>query len=283
MSNRTTTVVLGAVGVLLATLALSACAPGSSKTGIGVTQGAGAVKPVVGECWTLTYDHLETWADWKGNQPVDCSSPHQAYTYAVTALTGVQPKSWETTGVDPHMRPEVQDAASKACHAAQAKYLSGATSDAVLIVPAFYVATISAWKSGARWVRCDVSTIAIGSRVESPKLANLPKFEKLVNNSVDKYAYCIDAPGSTGKTGPFGTHTETFADCTASPEWSISDSENIPGDAATAYPGKAALDDSSRVHCGQGGVVWPLYPTPQQWATGGRLLVCWAKSEAASA
>jgi hypothetical protein len=282
MARHRLTIGLGVTAVLFAAITLSGCAT-SASTGIGVTQGAGAVEPTVGECWNLTYDHLESWADWKGGQPVNCSSPHQAYTYAVTALTGTQPKSWQTTGANPHMRPDVQDAAGKACDAAKTENLPGVTGRQVLIVPAFYVASAAAWRAGARWVRCDISIIAVGSLVESPALAVLPEFGTILNQAAEKYEYCVDAPGSNAKTGPFGTHTETFADCTAQPDWSISDSAVIPGDAATPYPGTKKLGAFSRAHCGAGEVRWAIYPTAQEWATGSRGFECWVQAQGSQA
>src|ERR1700761_3595251 len=166
---------VGAAIVAILGLALAGC------TGLGTVSGhlvGLTTKPKVGDCWTTSFAQAQKTEDWEGTGAVSCSKPHQTYTYAVTKLgKHFSYSSWLTAKGD--IRTDVDQAALDACKAENKKILPELTVKEALLVPTYYVPSVAMWGAGARWVRCDIGVIKVGSLVSSPKFANLQSFAQL--------------------------------------------------------------------------------------------------------
>jgi hypothetical protein len=256
---------------------LSGCSATPPQTGAEVV-------PVAGDCWTSTFSAVSTGATWRGDVPVDCTKPHESYTYAVVELTAKYPDTWQTTGATPSLAPDIQSAAGGACVAKLKTFVPAITTDDVLIYPSFYVASLVAWKAGSRWVRCDIAELAIGSPAGAPALAALPTDIKTLTSAITsdpkKFALCLDSPGSTVATGPLRPGHATFADCTAAPQWTRTLELTMPDAVGSTYPTVKEFDAFGSAKCGvdvnaKKIGLFVTYPSPTSWPQGDRGFSCW--------
>lgn len=263
--------VLGILAVLLA-----------GCTGLGNVSGhlAGlTTKPKVGDCWTTTFTQSQKTEDWEGTQPVSCSKSHQTYTYAVVKLgKHFGYKSWLTSTGE--IRTDVDRSAHDACIAAQARILPDVTVKEALLVPTYYVPSVAMWGAGARWVRCDIGEIKVGSLVSAPKFANLDAFATLqstLKNDPTRYALCENDPANNG---PDGAET-TYADCKRPADYTFLAQLTMEGALGSAYPGVDALTEVGKKQCATlkvpaGHDVIAEPPAELNWTKyGDRQLDCW--------
>ncbi|HMH59634.1 MAG TPA: septum formation family protein [Galbitalea sp.] len=203
--------------------------------------------PKVGECWTVDFSQSQKYEDWEGMPAIPCTQKHQSYTYAVGKLTQKFTGSWlDSKG---NIRTDVDQAAYDMCKAEQHRVLPTLTSADALLYRAYYVPSISLWNSGARWVRCDLAEIKVGSTIAAPVLANLPSslsdLVSTLKTTPKKFALCENDPASNG---PDGDQT-TYADCTGPTDWSFVVQLALPGDTGVAYPGSAQLKKIGTADC----------------------------------
>jgi hypothetical protein len=235
--------------------------------------------PKVGDCWTTTFAQSQKTEDWEGTAPLSCSKLHETYTYAVTKLAKhFSYGSWlDSKG---NIRTDVDEAAHDACVAEQKKILPAITVKEALLVPTYYVPSTAMWGAGARWVRCDIGLIKVGSLVSSPALAALPSFGELQSTLTAtpvKYALCEDDPASNG---PDGAET-TYADCGGQADLTFLSSMTMAGADGTPYPGLAALTKIGQTQCATlaipaGHLVVAEPPAKVDWTQyNDRELDCW--------
>lgn len=235
--------------------------------------------PKVGECWTTTFAEAQASEDWEGVGNVTCAKAHESYTYAMTKLgTRFTYKTWLESNGD--IRPDVDRAAYAACLSEQKQILPGITAKEALLYPTYYIPSIALWGTGARWVRCDITEIAVGSSVAKPSLAHLPAFGTLAStlkNDPLKYALCENDPASNG---PDGEQT-IYADCTRPADWSFVAALVMPQADGAPYPGAATLAALGTQQCAtiktpSGHTVFAEPPAKNNWTKyDDRQLDCW--------
>ena len=227
-------------GLLALVGALTGCSAAQHLTALTQT-------PKVGDCWTVDFSQSQKFEDWEGTPAVACSKQHQSYTYAVGKITQSFTGSWlDSKG---NIRTDVDRAAYNVCKAEQHKILPNLSTMDALLYPAYYVPSIALWNGGARWVRCDLAEIRVGSTVAAPTLTNLPtRFSDLVStlkSDPKKFALCENDPASNG---PDGAQT-TYADCTRAADWTFVVQLVLPGNTNAAYPGAAQLKKTGNADC----------------------------------
>jgi hypothetical protein len=236
-------------------------------------------KPKVGNCWTTTFAQSQKSEDWEGTAAIPCAKPHQTYTYAVTKLAKhFTYASWlDAAG---NIRADVDNAAHDACVVEQKKILPGLTTKEALLNPTYYLPSTAMWGAGARWVRCDIAEIKVGSTVAAPTLTRLPPFAELqstLTNDPVKYALCEDDPASNG---PDGLQT-TYADCSGAADFTFLAALTMAGGSGAAYPGLSALTKIGATQCATldapaGHDVVPEPPAKIDWTRyNDRQLDCW--------
>ena len=256
--------------------ALTAC---SGSTSPLFDAGGADMPPTVGECWNVFYDDAAADATWLGDSAVPCTEPHEAYTYAVVTVTS-DASSW----VDPKdaaaAEVSIESAASNACEKKAGPLLPDLTNSQRRLRHFFYLPSLSEWKQGARWVRCDVGVAKVGSLVATPALAELPPYSDLVHQIADDpttFLDCVVTSDATGSTGPLDDPGSRIADCAADPQWSLDGVVTIPGD---AYPGDPGVSAFVQAKCqaladAAGLPWWAYFPDETRWNQGSRLVTCW--------
>ena len=237
------------------------------------------VTPRVGDCWRVTYDDAQKSEDWEGTGAVPCTETHETYTFAVGKLTQKFTGSWLNAKGDP--RTDVDNAAFEVCRAEQARTLPQLTAKEALLYPTYYIPSVSRWNAGARWVRCDLTEIRVGSSIASPGLARLPtKFadlESTLGSNPKKFALCEDDPANNG---PDGDQT-TYASCTGPSDWTLLFTKNVPGAIGSAFPGTPtlkALGDKEcvSIYSTADQVAIAVHPSEPTWTKyNDRELDCW--------
>jgi hypothetical protein len=259
-------------GLLAVALATSGCSSGQNGNGQ-------AAAPKVGDCWEVTYAHAVQSEDWQGAPAVACTATHESYTYAVTRLTETFTGSW--LDADGNARPDVDTAAFDACLARQKALLPAITPKEALFYPTYYIPSVAQWTDGARWVRCDMTEIKVGSAIAKPKLTPLPaRFANLVSEveaTPKRFALCED---DVFNNGPDGAGT-IYADCTKPADWTFQVRLTLPGGAAAAYPGTATLKALGMQKCAaavksDGQDLFAKIPSKTSWVQNGdRAVDCW--------
>ena len=271
---------LGVIVAALVIATLSGCSPLSPTVvtpGLGTAGGAAVAQEAlaavgsgeVAKCWQVTYDGFLQQPQNVGSTDVPCTSPHQAYTFAVDELNaGLQ-------------RIDATPVAYNACAASYLTTFTLSANEARLYLSEVLPSS-AAWVTGDRSVGCTIQLSAVGSHFRGPTFADLPEFStflKSVNSSPTDYSVCVNDPGTNGTTGPTLGTDAIIADCSTG-QWLLEPSPRFPDPAGEAYPGYDALYPFMHSHCGalydtatiRG---WVFYPSEQQWADGSRDFQCW--------
>jgi hypothetical protein len=235
--------------------------------------------PRVGDCWNVTYSDAQESEDWEGTGAVPCTHKHESYTFAVAKLGHKFAGSWLDSKGNP--RADVDTAAYRACLAEQKRLLPGVTAREALLYPTYYIPSVAQWNSGARWVRCDLTEIRVGSTFANPQLTALPsRFSDLVATlatTPDTYALCENDPSNNG---PDGAHT-IYALCTGPSDWTLVFTKTLPGATGAPFPGASALKALGQSECvavysKDDHIATAVYPTEETWTKyGDRALDCW--------
>jgi hypothetical protein len=258
-------------GILLIALAATGCSAAGHLAGQTET-------PKVGDCWAVSYDDSQKFEDWEGSGPVACSATHETYTFAVPKIAETFTGSW--LSAKNTVRTDVDDAAYSSCVRQAAIDLPGLQTLGLLRLN-YYLPSIALWNSGARWVRCDISEIKVGSSVSSPTLEDLPARFVTVTRALKMHPRRFDrCEDDVLNNGPDGAGT-TYADCTGPNDWSFALGLTLAGGKKATYPGTGALkalgakDCAAKVRSG-GHDLYPEVPSRASWtAYGDRELDCW--------
>ncbi|MEJ1230782.1 MAG: septum formation family protein [Galbitalea sp.] len=256
----------------------------------GLLPTSAPAKPAVGDCWTTTTANAGAWADWRGGGAQSCASTHALYTYAVGEIRGVSAKSWAVRGEGSTLIPSVEAKAGDACN--PSKLLPHLGWNQQLIQSYFFVPTEAQWKSGARWVRCDVGLLAFGTTFGAERFAPLPaKISTLVADTQSdpkRYELCVSSALPATESGPLDDPNSKLADCRDSPQWALTGHGPLPDAAGAPFPSSAAASTESDTVCAKfaadPGEVWVAYlPSPADWKSGAREVDCWVgQTEVAS-
>jgi hypothetical protein len=269
--------------ILLTGLATSGCAPVTFVNQLGNRFADSAAKPKVGQCWSATFADVSTTPTSGRTSGVPCAETHQSYTVAVEKVKGTFTGSW--VGTPGHVSEEVDAAAGTACVDRQRQIMPNMTRDAVLLVPTYKLPSVSAWERGARWVRCDVSEIELGSTIAAPRLTALPADFGILTaelaSTPKKFGYCVDDPAGH-KDGPTSAGA-VYADCTGSPDWTRQLTETIPSNTSGDYPARGSIDAFATKVCRdkyrtKTVSTFYYYPSKSGWAGGDRILDCWTST-----
>jgi hypothetical protein len=264
-----------ALGALAAAIVIVGTVGGCAAAGQHADSTA---TPRVGDCWRVTYGESQTYEDWEGAASVPCTRTHQSYTFAVPQIGKSFSGSWLSS--KNAVRKDVDDAAYAACVRQAAIDLPGLQTLGLLRLN-YYLPSNALWNGGARWVRCDITRIRVGSVVASPTLAALPpKFstlEEALNADPKKFDRCED---DVLNNGPDGAQT-TYADCTGPADWTFALAITLAGGSRASYPGRATLTATGAKECAAavtapGHNLFPEIPTAASWTRfGDRELDCW--------
>lgn len=247
------------------------------------------VAPVVGDCWNATFDGAASTSTWVNGDPVSCSKKHQTYTFGMSKIAGISGEWGDAkTG---EMRDDVTSAASTACSAAQARFLPGLRTTESRFLFAYYVPSKAAWQAGARWVRCDLSVVNIGSSFIEPTLSELPTHISDLLSSFaahpDLFALCINTGDPVASADPLSSESATYADCAKDPQWREKSESNLPGDASSPFPEDSAIAAFNQANCGAAADArdeqWTVYaPDSETWKTGDRIVECWVATKSST-
>ncbi len=240
---------------------------------------ATSATPKVGDCWQGTFAKVQKSENWTGRAAVTCTTKHQFYSYAVAKIT--KKFSGGLVGKNGTARQDVDDAAYAACYAEQLKVL-GTVDPTGRILPNYFLPNPAQWTGGARWVRCDVSELRVGSTIAHPQYADLPSFATLVaalKSNPKQFALCEDDPANNGPDGAF----TTYASCTGASDWTLLGHGNLTEAAGSAYPSTTAMQAEAAVACKQfavskGHVAFYEPPTQTEWDGGDRQVDCWVNN-----
>ena len=261
-----------AAGILIVALMSSGC---SALSAIVSANAA----PKVGECWTGTPTSVQKYENWGGGPAVSCSSAHQLYTYAVAKVTKKFTGSWvDSNGL---VKSDVDDAAYQACSVERDRVLDAADPEGRLWEN-YFLPSDSQWKNGARWVRCDVAEVTVGSTIAKPHFADLPKFASILStlsSNPKTYELCEDDPANNGPDGDF----TTYALCTGPADWSLLGPGYLHESDSAEYPSAKALKSEGATACktyvvAKGHVAYVEAPTETEWGNGDRQVDCWVNN-----
>jgi hypothetical protein len=263
--------------------ALSGCAalgPAAAQLDKSILK---ANRPKAGSCWASTYKNAVDYANWNDDPPVSCEHPHQLYTFAVVQLQ--KHHTGKLFGKSGFTRAGIFGDAIESCQSAQGDILpQGPFTLPKRVTAVEFLPTEAYWDAGARWVRCDISVLAVGSPVHKPTLEDLPSRHDLVSeigNAPDQFRFCVNDPGGTGSGGPKGTNA-VYADCRDNPEWRLKSFLDIPLTANAPYPGLKYLTgiyqrECEQVYSSPTKQTYAYYPSANTWTYDGPYsdLECW--------
>lgn len=258
-----------AVVLLLAAL-LSACEAKDPKALVPGSRPADMEAPGNGLCRVLDAKAVAAPSD--DTDPVDCSKPHTAQTFHVGTFD--EHATQDTAYDDESLGTTV----AKACRPRFLKF-TGATDSLALrtvVTWAWWRPSEEAWKEGARWFRCDVI-----ARSTAKGLGPLPRTAKglLLGIPADRWMVCAD--GRTVADAPRMA-------CTEKHTWRAVSAVSV-GKAKDPWPGSRLVEVRSRDFCSDWVGAWTNYSLDYEfaytwfgkddWASGNRLSVCWARTE----
>ncbi len=250
-----------AVLALAAALLLGACGQDSPA--------ADREPPESGLCRELTPEDVAEPVN--DTDPVACSEPHTAETYAVGELPdGLQDADQDDA--------EVGAWVYATCSQEFQEFLGADVSLVMRTVLSWasFGPSEDAWDDGARWYRCDV----VGGGEQSRSYVELPTTarELLSGPPKDEWLVCADG--------------ESVADATKVPcsephDWRAVTTISL-GEANDAYPGDRKVEVKTRDFCSKSVGAWLNYPVDydygytwfqeDEWESGNRRSVCWAKT-----
>jgi hypothetical protein len=275
---------LTAVALALA-VTLSGCAAIAGKV---IERGAVASRtatlakerPIKGECWqgTLTYDG---YANWGTRPPVPCGKQHQLYTFAVLALEGIHTgKLFTKSG---YAYEAIENDAIQTCDRAKQSDLPAYDDATSRVYIESYLPEENEWDAGARWVRCDIAVVKVGSSVKHPAFEYLPVFAALratMKDAPSQFNFCVNDPGGLGPGGPKGSNA-IYADCRNNPQWTLAGYKDIVTGTGGAYPTPAQMKAQYQLSCvsqyaDSTHITYPYYPSKTDWDTNGdEQYECW--------
>jgi hypothetical protein len=239
-----------------------------------------AGKPKACECWQGTFARVDSDANWVGNPPVKCSLPHQLYTFAAPTLVGTHKgKLFDKKG---YVVDAVWNDALDTCQGAEGPEISNLDDTVARVYLAYFLPEEQQWNAGARWVRCDVGVLAVGSSVAHPNLDPMPSFAALktaMGLAPEQFDFCVNDPGGTGSGGPKGSNA-VYADCRDNPEWELHEYQPIIQGDGTSYPTPEQMTAQYLLTCDHPNadathVTYPYYPSKSDWDDGYQELECW--------
>jgi hypothetical protein len=252
-------------GVLGVVLLLGACsAPLQPETAADKT-----ASPELGACYRLTPE--DTGQRSTSSEPVPCSKPHTAETFAIGTLPSSTGKDYDSAAHGKWIYP--------VCSKAFDGFLGVDESLAmrVQLSWAWFRPSERGWDKGARWYRCDL----VGGPANATSYADLPTTGKGLFRArpPEQWLTCAQGPSVlASKKVP----------CTKQHDWRAVTTIKL-GDTQTPYPGDRLVQVRTRDFCSDSVGAWMNYPVDYEfgytwfheaeWQAGNRRSVCWAKTD----
>jgi hypothetical protein len=271
------------LGSLAAAAAITFALAGCSLIPVALAATSAPAAPKVGQCWNASNSDADNWADWGGKAAISCTKSHVLYTYAVGKISGVTAKSWAASGSNTALSSEVQTKAADAC--SLSTVLPKLKWNQQLVQGYFFVPSESAWKAGARWVRCDVGVLGYGATLSNEVFAKLPTristLVSTVSSDPERYDFCVNSPVPISESGPLDNPDARIADCRQDPQWALSGHGNLPEPAGAPFPTNASSNTEAGTICSKfvanANEAWIAYlPTKSDWTSSNdREVQCW--------
>jgi hypothetical protein len=278
---------LGSLAVVVAAaFALAGCS--LLPVAVSAAHAPASSVPKVGQCWNVSKEDADNWADWEGSAAISCSKSHVLYTYAVGKISGISSKSWAVKGTSNTLSNDVLVKAEDVC--AISTLLPKLKWNQQLVDSWFFVPTLADWKAGARWVRCDVGVLGYGTTLDNEVLAKLPAKISTLKSTVSadpaEYEFCIDSPVPISESGPLDNPDARIADCRQHPQWALVGHGNMPEVTGAPYPGEPTANTEAGAICSKyvqnSSESWIAYlPAKSDWTkTNARNVDCWIGQKA---
>lgn len=245
---------------------------GSGDGGDGSTeQGVDTSAPEVGACRVLAPVDVEEPTN--DTDPVPCSEPHTAETYAVGPL----PKRFDDAAFDD---PGLSDFAYRRCSNKFPRFLGAEETRVIRSVLdwGWFRPDQEAWEAGARWYRCDV----VGDQLSEDEYATLPRTAKGALSGLkppDRLALCGNGETVAGSEK---------VPCSEPHTWRAVTSIKLGGP-DDPYPGDRVAEVNSRDYCSDSVGAYLNYPLDYEfgytwfgegeWEAGNRLSICWTRTD----
>ncbi|MGB0101795.1 MAG: septum formation family protein [Nocardioides sp.] len=241
--------------------------PTDSPSSAAPPTASAAPRPANRACYDLSYS--DAVAPTTSAEPVGCSRPHTAMTYATGDLDTV---------VDGHLlavdSERVQDQVAADCPERFATFVGGSTEDLRLSMlrPVWFTPTVEESDAGASWFRCDV--VALATDEELAPLTGRLAGALGTPEGRDRYGMC-------GTAEP-GSRDFTRVVCSQQHSWRAVAVVPFP---AGSYPGEQQVRAAGDAPCEDAGAAassdsleyaWGYeWPTAEQWKTGQTFGRCW--------
>jgi Septum formation len=237
-------------------------------------------KPHTGDCWQGTFKYSDGYANWGTRPPVTCSESHQLYTFAVPQLKSVH--KGKLFNKKNFAYTDIVNDAYDTCEAAEELDLPALDVTVARIYLEDYLPEEQQWDAGARWVRCDVTVLALGSSVEHPEFAGLPSWSVLnraMLHDASEFDYCVNGPTGVNSDGPKSSEA-LYANCDANPKWTLKEYDDIYSGPNGNYPSRTELEAQYQTSCASvytndRYVTYPYFPSKADWANGDEQFECW--------
>ncbi len=228
--------------------------------------------PKQGDCRALSADDLTTVVD--QTQPVSCEKTHTAVTFFVGELPPSAVRGATSSGDD-----RIEQTAEQLCAKRFPGYVGGSADDRALTMlqPAYFLPDAEQFRSGARWVRCDLYAHESGNKLAelTGDMRNALRQPKVRN----QFAICsTKAPDQRGFTHSL---------CGDPHKWRAVSTLRLGKDKAK-YPGENELRARAKKDCEEPVRDWLNtreafsygfeVPRKSGWAQGERIGYCWAKT-----
>lgn len=247
----------------------------SVATGLAITAlPAQAAPPSVGACFQLgdtAFSHLSS-----SDEPIPCSSPHNAETFFVGAVPA------PITDPQTATPPQIVAAVLSECTADRLRAYLGLTDPlpSRFLRKAFFP-TPEAWAAGDRSLRCDVTLRSGLGRASWQGTAA----QVVSANPPSAFRYCTPSVGFLAWPDP---NKPVAQDCTDPAKQWIQVGAKPLGRPTAKYPGEAKLRRTSSWICRNFRATYPgtianpenrgwyfMYPKPAGWKAGERDVQCW--------
>jgi hypothetical protein len=237
-------------------------------------------KPHTGDCWQGSFKFSDGYANWVDRSPVNCSETHQLYTFAVPQLKSVH--KGKLFNKKNYAYTDIVNDAYDTCESAEELDLPELDLTVARIYIEDYLPEEPQWDAGARWVRCDITVLAIGSSVKNPEFAALPGWDDLnraMLHDATEFDYCVNGPTGVNSDGPESSEA-LYANCDASPKWTLKEYDDIYSGPDDKYPSQAELDSQYQTACAAPYTndryfTYPYFPSKTDWTNGDEQFECW--------
>jgi hypothetical protein len=284
VARRNCSRIIGAiVATVVVSLVLSGCAAIATAVDRSLVSARIAAKnvgrPLVGECWRASFKSADGYANWDDSPPVKCSEPHELYSFVVTDLT--EPHKGKLFDKAGYAYTPIWDDAYQACSQAEGHEFSNLDVNSRRDTLETYLPEEAQWDIGARWVRCDIGVLAVGSSVAHPEFEALPSLAVLrheVAKAPEQFDFCTDIPaGATG--GPKGPDA-VYADCLDKPQWVFQNYYPLDSGPDGEYPDAAVRNAQYVRQCESQYAdathqTYVYYPSTKEWSNDNVNLECW--------